>query len=206
MGWREHWERVYSSRDTAQLSWFQQHASLSLRLIQQASIPTSASILDAGGGSSTLVDDLLVNGYEHLTVLDLSEAALAAARSRLGARAAGLRWVQADLLTADLPAHGYDVWHDRGFFHFLTHQTERRQYVHQVLQAVKPGGLVIVGTFGEDGPTRCSGLPVVRYGVSQLDAEFGGPFRLLGHERELHRTPGGSEQRFIYCSWRRLAS
>ena len=203
---KEHWEKLYTTKAATEVSWFQEHAQLSLKLIREAAIPTSASIIDVGGGASTLVDDLLAHGYEHVTVLDLSGAALAAAKARLGSRASQVQWVEADVLEAELPAHAYDVWHDRAVFHFLTTEEERQAYVRKVLLAVKPGGLVIAATFAEDGPTRCSGLPVMRYSAEELHAEFGAPFQLLGHERESHYTPGGNEQKFVYCFCRKVVS
>jgi len=203
---KEHWEKLYTTKAATEVSWFQEHAQLSLKLIREAAIPTSASIIDVGGGASTLVDDLLAHGYEHVTVLDLSGAALAAAKARLGSRASQVQWVEADVLEAELPAHAYDVWHDRAVFHFLTTEEERQAYVRKVLLAVKLGGLVIAATFAEDGPTRCSGLPVMRYSAEELHAEFGAPFQLLGHERESHHTPGGNEQKFVYCFCRKVVS
>src|SRR5262249_20761732 len=143
---------------------------------QEARVPSSASIIDVGGGASTLVDDLLSGNFKDLTVLDLSGAALAAAKARLGARAAKVKWIEANVLDAELPRHAYDVWHDRAVFHFLTNDEDRHDYVRVVLHAVKPGGLVIVATFAEDGPTKCSGLPVMRYSASELHAQFGEPF------------------------------
>lgn len=203
---KDHWENVYTTKAATEVSWFQEHAALSLRLIRESAIPTSASVIDVGGGASTLVDDLLASGYERVTVLDLSGAALTTAKARLGARATRVRWVEANVLEAELPAHAYDVWHDRAVFHFLTTEEERQAYVQKVLCAVKPGGLVIVATFAEDGPTKCSGLPVMRYAASELHAEFGAPFQLLGHERESHHTPAGGEQKFVYCFCRKVAS
>jgi SAM-dependent methyltransferase len=203
---KEHWEKVYSAKAPTEVSWFQEHAELSLKLIRGAAVPTSASIIDVGGGASTLVDDLLGDGRDRITVLDLSGVALAAAKARLGPRASSVQWVHANVLEADLPAHSYDVWHDRAVFHFLTTAGERQAYVRKVLHAVKPGGLVIVATFAEDGPAKCSGLPVMRYGATELHAEFGEPFQLLGHERESHHTPAGGEQKFIYCFCRKVAS
>ncbi len=203
MASKEHWEKVYAGKSATAVSWFQEHAALSLKLIRQAATPTSASIIDVGGGASTLVDDLLAAGYEHLTVLDLSEAALAVAKLRLGVRAAKVRWIEANILQAELPDPGYDVWHDRAVFHFLTNEQDRHDYVSKVLRMVKPGGLVIVATFAEDGPTKCSGLPVMRYSAEELHAEFGKPFQLLGQVKESHRTPSGDEQRFVYCLCRK---
>ncbi len=203
---KDHWEQVYSTKAVDEVSWFQEHAELSLKLIRDAGIALTASIIDVGGGASTLVDDLLANGYRNIIVLDLSGAALASARARLGDRTAGVQWLEANIIEAELPVHAYDVWHDRAVFHFLTTVEERHAYVQAVLRAVKPGGLVIVATFAEDGPTKCSGLPVMRYDADQLHAEFGEPFLLLGHEKESHHTPGGSEQKFVYCLCRRTVS
>lgn len=203
---KAHWEKVYSSKATTEVSWFQEHAALSLKLIQEAGIPATASIIDVGGGASTLVDDLLAHGYHHITVLDLSGAALAAARKRLGTQSAQVQWLEANVLEAALPRYAYDVWHDRAVFHFLTSAKERHAYVQTVLRTVKPGGLVIVATFAEDGPTQCSGLPVMRYGANELHAEFGAPFQLLGHERESHLTPGGNAQKFVYCFCRKVGA
>jgi SAM-dependent methyltransferase len=201
---KEHWEGVYRSRADTEVSWFQEHAGLSLKLIHDMDVAADAAIIDVGGGASTLVDDLLRDGYRRITVLDLSGAALAAARSRLGAMAERVQWLEADILRAELPEHAYDVWHDRAVFHFLTRVEDRRAYVQQVLRAVRPGGLVIVATFAEDGPTQCSGLPVMRYAPAELHAEFGEPFDPLGHERESHQTPSGKEQKFVYCFCRRV--
>jgi 2-polyprenyl-3-methyl-5-hydroxy-6-metoxy-1,4-benzoquinol methylase len=167
-------------------------------------VPRSAAIIDVGGGASTLVDDLLSDGRERITVLDLSAAALETAKARLGARGEKVQWVEANVLEADLPSNAFDVWHDRAVFHFLTSPQDRDAYVRKVLQAVKPGGLVIVATFAEDGPTKCSGLPVMRYTAGELHAEFGETFELLGHERETHHTPSGGEQKFVYCFCRKV--
>jgi len=203
---KDHWEKVYTDKAIDEVSWFQEHAALSLKLIRDADMPPTASIIDVGGGASTLVDDLLADGYKDITVLDLSEAALAIAEARLGSRASEVKWLAADILEVELPANAYDVWHDRAVFHFLISPEERYAYVKAVLRVVKPGGLVIVATFAEDGPTKCSGLPVARYDANQLHAEFGEPFLMLGHQRESHRTPGGSEQKFVYCFCRKVAS
>jgi 2-polyprenyl-3-methyl-5-hydroxy-6-metoxy-1,4-benzoquinol methylase len=202
---KDHWENVYTTKAADEVSWFQEHAALSLKLIQEAGLPLTASIIDVGGGASTLVDDLLASGYENVTVLDLSGAALATAKARLGARAADVQWLDANILDAELGLNTYDLWHDRAVFHFLTSEQERCAYVRAVLRAVKPGGLVIVATFAEDGPSKCSGLPVMRYDAKELHAEFGETFVLLGHEKESHHTPGGNEQKFVYCFCRKLA-
>jgi ubiquinone/menaquinone biosynthesis C-methylase UbiE len=205
MASKDHWENVYATKTSKGVSWFQEHAQLSLKLINDAKIPTSASIIDVGGGASTLVDDLVAQGYQHISVLDLSQSALTETKKRLGvAAAAQVQWIEANILEVELPVHQFDVWHDRAVFHFLTNEIERHAYVQKVLGAVKPGGLVIVATFAEDGPTMCSGLPVKRYNASELYAEFGAPFQLLGHHKEIHHTPAGGEQKFVYCVCRKV--
>jgi ubiquinone/menaquinone biosynthesis C-methylase UbiE len=203
---KNHWERIYSTKATDAVSWYQEHASSSLRLIQATRVPKDAAIIDVGGGASTLVDDLLADGYSNLTVLDLSSAALSAAKERLGARAAAVRWLEADITEIDLPRLEYEVWHDRAVFHFLTSEEDRAAYVRAVLRAVKHGGHVIVATFAEDGPEQCSGLPVVRYSAAHLHSEFGDSFTLLDHQTEDHHTPFGTVQKFVYCHCRKAAS
>lgn len=194
----QHWETVYRGKGADQVSWFQPHATSSLRLIS-GSVGTDAQIIDVGGGASVLVDDLLDAGYRSLTVLDLAEPALAVSRARLGSRAQAVTWMAADITRAVLPVATYDVWHDRAVFHFLTDPDDRARYVAQVLKSVKPGGHVIVATFGPGGPLQCSGLEVMRYAPDTLHAEFGAPFRLVKHETEIHYTPAGQEQEFVYC-------
>jgi ubiquinone/menaquinone biosynthesis C-methylase UbiE len=200
---KDHWEQVYSTKATSGVSWFQEHAQQSVQLIRQTGLSWGAGIIDVGGGASTLVDDLLDEGYTNVTVLDLSEAALSASKLRLDQRADGVSWLVGDITRVELPCHAYDVWHDRAVFHFLTSKAEREAYVQAVLRAVKPGGYVIVATFAEDGPDKCSGLPVMRYGPDGLHAEFGAPFTLLQQEREEHHTPFGTVQKFIYCLCRK---
>ncbi len=200
---KAHWEQVYATKAETGVSWFQPHARRSVHLIGQTGAGRDARIIDVGGGASTLVDDLLEAGHADVTVLDLSETALAAARARLGERARRVTWLTGDITQVTLPARAYDVWHDRAVFHFLTAREEREAYVRAVLHAVRPGGHVIVATFAEDGPDKCSGLPVVRYSAHGLHAEFGAPFTLLQQEREAHRTPSGTVQQFIYCLCRK---
>ncbi|WP_027360531.1 class I SAM-dependent methyltransferase [Desulforegula conservatrix] len=196
---KDHWERVYSFTAANKVSWFQEHAELSLKLIQETGSSLSAAIIDVGGGVSTLVDGLLAIGYEDLTVLDLSGAALAAAKRRLASRSSIVKWIEANIIEVSLPENVYDIWHDRAVFHFLTEHEARMAYINKVMHAVKPGGHVIVATFAENGPTMCSGLPVMRYSSDELHAEFGKPFKLLRHEKESHITPGGIVQEFVYC-------
>jgi SAM-dependent methyltransferase len=200
---KSHWEHVYQSELPTQVSWYQPHARVSLDLIRRVSPPPNGAIIDVGGGASTLIDDLLDAGYHDLTVLDLSATALAEARTRLGPRANSVRWIEADILEALLPNAGYSAWHDRAVFHFLTAPDDRARYVAQVRRAVRSGGFVLVSTFADDGPTRCSGLDVDRYSPDALHAEFGAPFHLMTSEREEHVTPRGVRQAFIYCLCRK---
>lgn len=203
---KAHWEQVYTTKDTSAVSWFQVHADMSMRLIKATGLEADAAIIDVGGGASTLVDDLLHAGYANLTVLDLSAAALAESRRRLGSRGASVRWMEADITRAEFAPHSLDVWHDRAVFHFLITEKDRTAYVKQVLKALKPGGHVIMATFGAHGPTQCSGLPVMRYAPEALHAEFGDAFTLISHEEQLHRTPAGLDQQFIYCMCRKVPS
>lgn len=196
---RAHWDTIYRTKSADEVSWYQEHAVRSLDFIRGTGVPLTARIIDVGGGVSTLVDDLLAAGYADITVADISPVALDATRARLGALADRVTWLEADITRARLPAKHFDVWHDRAVFHFLTDAADRARYVGQVRHAVKSGGHVIVATFATDGPERCSGLPIVRYGPESLHAEFGDDFRLAESARETHVTPAGAEQRFVYC-------
>lgn len=198
---QQHWETVYETKATDQVSWFRPHLETSLSLIERATGGNrAASIIDVGGGASTLVDDLLERGYRKLTVLDISHVALDLARKRQpDALAKAVRWLRADVTQPGLPLHAYDVWHDRAVFHFLTSPEDRLAYVRNVAGAVKPGGHVIVSTFGPEGPTKCSGLDVMRYDAAGLHGEFGPRFRLVESSREIHATPFGTTQQFLYC-------
>lgn len=196
---QEHWEKVYQTRRPDEVSWFQPHASLSVELILSALPDRSASILDVGGGASMLVDDLLREGYRDITVLDLSASALQALRERLGTDARRVSLTTGDVTTVSLPEASIALWHDRAVFHFLTNPDDRRRYLEQVHRCVMPGGLLLMATFAEDGPTRCSGLEVVRYSPSRLHTVFGSEFELLESRRDEHRTPSGATQPFIYC-------
>ncbi len=200
---KRHWEHVYQTRHADQVSWFQEHAELSLQFIRSTGVAKDGHIMDVGGGASTLVDDLLREGYCNLTVLDISAAALHAAQQRLGGNAAKVRWMEADITQIQLPEASVDVWHDRAVFHFLTSPGERQRYVQNVQRTVKPGGHVIVATFAEDGPLQCSGLDIMRYCPDTLHGEFGKAFDLVNSTDEMHHTPSGTDQHFIYCYCRR---
>jgi 2-polyprenyl-3-methyl-5-hydroxy-6-metoxy-1,4-benzoquinol methylase len=202
---KNHWEQVYTTKASDAVSWFQEHAKRSVELIAQAKVPRSAAVIDVGSGASHLIDDLIDQGFTNITALDLSSAALASTKARLGEKASCVNFIAADITQVELPRHAFDVWHDRAVFHFLTEPAQRRAYVNAVLKAVKPGGHIIMATFAEDGPQQCSGLPVQRYAPQELHAEFGAPFELVHSERETHSTPFGTEQKFIYCYCRKVS-
>jgi len=196
---KAHWDSVYGRKRADEVSWFQREPAISLDLIRRAAPETSARIIDVGGGASRLVDALSRTGYSDLTVLDLSPTALAQARARLGDAAGRVCWLEVDVLNAKLPDAQFDLWHDRAVFHFLTSPSDRDAYLAQVRRAVRPGGHLLVATFAEDGPTKCSGLPVARYSADALHSEFGGAFQLVESTREQHVTPSGTVQSFVYC-------
>jgi ubiquinone/menaquinone biosynthesis C-methylase UbiE len=199
---KQHWEKIYSIKHDT-VSWFQEHADLSVRLIHNTRLGKNAAIIDVGGGASKLVDDLVTEGYADLTVLDLSSSAIAVAKQRLGIYADAIHWIEGDITLIELPIHRFDIWHDRAVFRFLTDPSDRHAYVERVMKAVRPGGHVIVATFAEDGPDQCSGLPVMRYRPEALHDEFGDAFLLVEHEKETHHTPSGTVQQFVYCYCRK---
>lgn len=197
---KTHWEAIYASQAPDAVSWYSPHLETSLALIERAAAGKKlASIIDVGGGESSLVDDLLARGYENITVLDVSQVAIEVTKRRLGRAATQVRWITTDITQVQGELPSYDVWHDRAVFHFLTTSEQRAAYVRQVGHAVKPGGHVIIGTFGPEGPARCSGLDVIRYDAESLHDQFGVRFRLVESSKELHRTPFGTTQQFLFC-------
>lgn len=196
---RKHWDNVYSTKSPDGVSWFRPHLDRSLAFLENARIGQSAHVIDVGGGASTLVDDLLDRGYSNVSVLDLSEAALEAARARLGRRASRVEWICADVTEVRLPEKAYDFWHDRAVFHFLRDPLARSRYVDAVRRSLKPGGHIVVATFGPHGPEKCSGLEVLRFSPEGLHAEFGPAFSKIASTIEVHTTPWGTEQEFVYC-------
>jgi 2-polyprenyl-3-methyl-5-hydroxy-6-metoxy-1,4-benzoquinol methylase len=196
---KSHWESIYGKKAPEAVSWYRPHLETSLALIGRAAPETSAAIIDVGGGESTLVDDLLARGYQNITILDVSQTAIDVTRKRLGQAADRVHWLAADITATQLEPFAYDIWHDRAVFHFLTAPEHRMAYVRNAARAVKPGGHVIVSTFGPEGPAKCSGLDVMRYDAESLHNEFGRRFRLVESSAELHQTPFGKSQQFLYC-------
>jgi len=200
---KNHWEGIYSDKKAAEVSWYQQYPQQSLALIKATGITPQASIIDIGGGASTLVDSLLEAGYENLSVLDISHAAIEQARARLGQQAARVKWLEQDI-TKFVSEDAFDVWHDRAVFHFLTDADDRASYVRAMFGALNPGGHAIVATFDLDGPEKCSGLDIVRYSPETMSEVFGDDFKLVETQTEKHTTPGGASQSFVYCRFVRV--
>ena len=199
----DHWENVYTTKNEKEVSWFEESPTISLDLIRATGVNAAARIIDIGGGASRLVDALLDEGFAAITILDLSESALAIAKARLGARSAKVQWVADDVTTWE-PSQTYDVWHDRAVFHFLTETSDRAAYAERVYRAVRPRGHVIIGTFAPDGPERCSGLPVARHDAVSIGRILGRSFELIETRRHAHHTPTGAIQRFQFSRYRRI--
>ena len=196
-----HWDSVWQTRRADDVSWHQPDPALSRRLIRQLSTPSS-SVVDVGGGASRLVDHLLADGYEDVTVIDIADAALEQARRRLADREAMVTWITGDITEHDF-GRTFDVWHDRAVFHFMTDDAERERYLGTMRLSLVSGALAILATFAPDGPDRCSGLPVRRYGEAELTAVLGDGFEPVSHHREMHMTPAGAPQSFVYGVYRR---
>ena len=203
MSTRTHWQEVYASKPSDRPTWYQEHLRQSLELIAEAMLPIDARIIDVGGGDSTLVDDLLRQGYVNLTVLDISAAALDRAKLRLGGAGSRVQWIEADICDASLSADAFDLWHDRALFHFLTRSETRAAYLASLARSLRPGGYAVMATFAENGPEQCSALPTCRYSGEALHEELGPGFELMDTRLEAHRKPQGGEQQFMYGLFRK---
>lgn len=199
-----HWETVYTQTASNAVSWYRDHLEISLELLDLAGMAPESRVIDVGGGASTLVDDLLERGVDHITVLDLSAASLSVAKTRLGARASRVAWLTGDVTRVPMSAGAYTHWHDRAVMHFLTAEADVRAYAAQAARAVAFGGHAVIGGFASDGPERCSGLSVARRSPEEIAALLGPAFMLIESRQERHRTPGGSEQAFAYALLRRV--
>lgn len=202
---RTHWEGIYEKRAPTELSWYQERPGPSWQLFQYAQVPRDARILDVGGGDSRLVDFLLDQGFTHLTVLDISETAIARAKDRLGARGHGVRWIVSDLRDLAPETVACDVWHDRAVLHFFTDRADVEAYAATAERALSPNGKMIVGTFTENGPEKCSGLTVQRYSEESLSECLSSRFERMKCIRDDHHTPSGTVQPFVFCVFRRRA-
>jgi SAM-dependent methyltransferase len=197
-----HWDSVYRTRADAELSWHQDQPKPSLRAMDAAGVTSDQSVIDVGGGTSTLVDALLDRGVEDITVLDVSAVALDLARHRLGPRSDLPTWVCSDILTF-APSRSYEVWHDRAVFHFLVDPSARKRYVDLAVRATAPGATVVLATFAADAAPTCSGIVVARYGLEEQSLVMPASFEVVFAEREEHRTPGGTVQPFSWVAWHR---
>ena len=197
---KTHWENVYRDKSPLAVSWYQREPRLSLALIDKAALALDAPLIDVGGGASTLVDSLCDRGHTNISVLDVSAAALAHSRNRLGERGGNVHWYEADI-TRFRPPQRFALWHDRAVFHFLTEPADRQSYVKVLKKSLQPGGQVVMLTFAIDGPAKCSGLDIVQYDEEKMTTELGAGFELLESGREVHITPAGNQQRF---AWFRL--
>lgn len=198
-GSKAHWENIYAVKKSTEVSWYREHLDNSLKMILQTNVGKHGAIIDVGGGSSTLIDDLLENGFADITVLDISAEAIKKSKKRLGGFAKQVEWIEADITDVSLPENNYDVWHDRAVFHFLTETEDRKKYVGLVMRSLKVGGHVIVASFGLNGPAKCSGLDVVRYSSETMHNEFGKSFKLVKSLTETHHTPFETTHEFVYC-------
>lgn len=199
---KTHWEGIYATKAPEDVSWFQPVPSTSLSFLEQANVPLTAKIIDIGGGDSLFADHLLDAGYTNVTVLDISGKAIERAQQRLGEKAAAVTWIVSDAAVFR-PTETYDFWHDRAAFHFMTKEQDIANYCDVLSRGVKPGGVFVVGTFAENGPEKCSGISVKRYSEASLTAQFSRDFKKTHCTYVDHRTPFGTTQSFVFCSFTR---
>jgi trans-aconitate methyltransferase len=191
----KHWQSIYGSKPADAVSWYEREATASLAMIDACSLQRNDAIVDVGAGASVLVDGLIAKGHSDVTLLDVSEAALAITKSRVGDRA---KYVACDV-TRWKPVRAYALWHDRAVFHFLTEEESRAEYKETLAAALRKGGHAVIATFAEDGPEKCSGLSVRRYSAEELAAELAPGLAIVESRRVVHVTPWGAEQRFVYA-------
>jgi 2-polyprenyl-3-methyl-5-hydroxy-6-metoxy-1,4-benzoquinol methylase len=199
---KKHWEQIYQTKELKDVSWFQPTPATSLAFFNEYKVPITAKIIDIGGGDSFLVDHLLELGYQHITVLDISEAAIERAKRRLGARAHQVKWIVKDVVTFN-PVETYDFWHDRAAFHFLTDEKEITSYLETAHQNINSTGILVIGTFSDQGPTKCSGIEIRQYSENTLTERFAAAFEKLKCITIDHKTPSGNIQNFVFCSFRK---
>ncbi len=202
---KEHWEQVFNTRQPSEVSWYQPTPLQSLDFVKQLAIPTEAAIIDVGGGDSLFVDNLLKLGYNNITVLDISAAAINKAKQRLGKKANTVKWIVADILELNMEQQ-FDCWHDRAAFHFLTTAPEIDTYLNVAQKHISPGGKLIIGTFSTDGPEKCSGLSVKQYSENILSATLQKWFSKIRCITTDHVTPFKTIQQFLFCSFQKISS
>lgn len=199
---KRHWENIYQTKKLTEVSWFQPTPETSLDLIQKTGVLKTARIIDVGGGDSFLVDYLLNLGYNNITVLDISESAIERAKKRLGERAKLVKWIVSDV-TEFNPSEKYDCWHDRATFHFLTDEKEISQYEKITAQCMNREGVLIIGTFSDKGPEKCSGIPIRQYTENSLEKQFSNTFKKIDCRTIDHQTPFDTTQNFIFCRFKK---
>lgn len=199
---KEHWENIYSIKAEDEVSWFQPYPKTSMEFVELFNLPLNANIIDIGGGDSHFVDALLNKGYKNVYVLDISENAIEKAKQRLGERASKVHWIVSDITEFEPPVQ-FDFWHDRAAFHFLTTEDKIYKYVSIAEDAIKRNGYLILGTFSENGPTKCSGLDIKQYSEASMSARFEVAFDRIKCVTEDHRTPFDTTQNFLFCSFRK---
>ncbi|WP_417670127.1 class I SAM-dependent methyltransferase [Roseibium sp.] len=198
----DHWQAAWTDRDSTGVSWYEPTPGVSLSLIRKHCAVTTPSVIDIGGGASALVDNLLASDHGDLAVLDIAAPALDVAKTRLGPQAENVDWIVSNILDWQ-PNKNFDIWHDRAAFHFLTEMDDQRSYIRVMEQALKVGGILIIGTFAPGGPEKCSGLPVRQHDAESLSALLGVRYELLEQLIHMHSTPGGAMQKFSFCAFRR---
>lgn len=202
---KKHWENIYQTKDLKDVSWYQPTPTTSLDFLKQFNIPTTAKIIDIGGGDSFLVDHLLDLGYQDISVLDISAASLDRAKQRLGDRSTKVKWIVADAATFK-PTEQYDFWHDRAAFHFLTQEQEITNYIDTIQKSIKPTGVLVIGTFSEKGPKKCSGIEIKQYSETTMTDRLKKFFEKVKCITVDHQTPFDTIQNFIFCSFKKLTT
>jgi 2-polyprenyl-3-methyl-5-hydroxy-6-metoxy-1,4-benzoquinol methylase len=199
---KEHWETIYQTKQLKDVSWYQPVPETSLDFLRQFDLPKTAKIIDVGGGDSLFVDYLLELGYTDVSVLDISEKALERAKERLGEKARLVKWIVSDVSTFE-PQEHYDFWHDRAVFHFLTEEQDIENYMNVLAKGIKTDGILVMGTFSETGPTKCSGIPIKQYSEKSMTEQLGGIFDKIRCLTVDHTTPFDTIQHFVFCGFRR---
>jgi 2-polyprenyl-3-methyl-5-hydroxy-6-metoxy-1,4-benzoquinol methylase len=199
---KEHWENVFTTKQETEVSWFQPYPKTSIEFVKLFNLPFDANIIDIGGGDSHFVDALLEEGYQNIWVLDISENALSRAKKRLGEKANKVNWVVSDIIDF-IPTVTYDFWHDRAAFHFLTTEENINKYVGIAEKGIKTNGILVLGTFSETGPTKCSGLEVKQYSETSMSSRFELSFDRVKCITEEHQTPFNTTQNFLFCSFKK---
>ncbi|HQQ95219.1 MAG TPA: class I SAM-dependent methyltransferase [Bacteroidia bacterium] len=197
---KAHWEKIYQNKALHEVSWYQAHPVTSLEFIREFNLAKNARIIDVGGGDSLLVDHLLELGYTNLTVLDISESAIERAKIRLGEKAERIKWIVHDAAVFR-PDDPYDLWHDRAAFHFLQQEDDIEAYLKNIQAGLAKDGKLVIGTFSEDGPNSCSGVPVRQYSENSMGSLLGRFFKKLKCIHTEHKTPFNTIQNFIFCSF-----